>query len=420
MKLTIIAVGSRGDVQPMVALGLGLQEAGHEVRIAADLNFENFVRQHSLNYVPVRFDMKRIFGSEQGKKGLNSGKNAVKSAQSFAEIVNPMIMELGEDTIKACQGSDAVIHSLLGFYFASTVYETLKLPTLMTFLQPNYPTKDFPAFLFPIQRNLGALSNRFSYLFQDAALWLSHRQAINDWRRQSLNLNNLGYKHFAEARTLKFPIIYGFSPQVIPKPKDWNDNIHVSGYWFLEDKTWQPPQGLLDFLAAGDKPLCVSFGSMMCSQPDEIADMFIKALAKTGQRGVFLTGWGGLSLSDLPENVYALEAAPHSWLFPRMAAVVHHGGAGTTAAGLRAGVPTITVPFFFDQFFWGKRVADLGVGPKPIPHKNMKLSQVCDAISQVVTDQTFKQKATRLGQQIKTESGVTNAVNLIQQHLTTL
>jgi sterol 3beta-glucosyltransferase len=168
------------------------------------------------------------------------------------------------------------------------------------------------------------------------------------------------------------PILYGFSPSVIPAPSDWNGNTFITGYWFVdESENWQPPTALLDFLQSGSPPVYIGFGSMSNRNPEQTADLVIQALALTNQRAILLSGWSGLQKANTPDSIFMIDSIPHSWLFPRVSAVVHHGGASTTAAGLKAGVPSVIIPFFGDQPFWGQRVADLGVGPKPIPRKKL-------------------------------------------------
>jgi UDP:flavonoid glycosyltransferase YjiC (YdhE family) len=211
------------------------------------------------------------------------------------------------------------------------------------------------------------------------------------------------------------PVLYGFSPAVIPQPADWGADKKITGYWFLEpEEEWNPPAALVDFLDAGTKPVTIGFGSMSNRNPEETAELVIKALEMCGQRAVILSGWGGLQTSDLPDSVFQIDTVPHSWLFQRVAAVVHHGGAGTTAAGLRAGVPSVIIPFFGDQPFWGGRVADLGVGPKPIPRKSLTPERLAQAIQEAVTDGAIRQSASNLGEMIRSENGIVNAVEMIQ------
>ena len=171
------------------------------------------------------------------------------------------------------------------------------------------------------------------------------------------------------------------------------------------------------FLDGGDPPVYFGFGSMAGRNPDQLARLIMEALAKSNQRGLLLTGWGGLRAELIPDNVFVLDSAPHSWLFPRMAAVVHHGGAGTTAEGLRAGVPTVIVPFVLDQPFWGARIKTLGLGPDPIPQKDLTADRLADAIKIAVTDSEIKQRSKSYGQAIRAETGISNAIKIIQYYI---
>ena len=212
------------------------------------------------------------------------------------------------------------------------------------------------------------------------------------------------------------PVLYGFSPAVIPVPADWDGNTHVTGYWFVDEiDGWTPPSALLDFLEAGTPPVYIGFGSMSNRNPRETAELIIRALKQIGQRAILLSGWGGLHSEDLPDSIFMIDSIPHSWLFPRVAAVVHHGGASTTAAGLRAGIPSVIVPFFGDQPFWGRRVAELGVGPNPIPRGKLTSERLANAIQQAVTDKGMHERAASLGAKIQTEDGIARAAEVIEQ-----
>ena len=211
------------------------------------------------------------------------------------------------------------------------------------------------------------------------------------------------------------PVLYGFSPSVIPKPPDWDADQQITGYWFLDrDEGWEPSPGLLAFLQAGPKPVCIGFGSMSNRDPESTAELVMDAIRLSGQRGIILSGWGGLRVKDLPDSAFVLDSAPHSWLFPLVAAVVHHGGAGTTAAGFRAGVPTIIIPFFGDQPFWGARAADLGVGPEPIPRKQLTAERLAEAIRDAVINEGMRKRASDLGAKIRSEEGIARAVEIIE------
>jgi sterol 3beta-glucosyltransferase len=219
------------------------------------------------------------------------------------------------------------------------------------------------------------------------------------------------------------PVLYGYSQHVLPRPHDWAARYEVTGYWLLDAAGgWEPPAELVQFLEAGPPPVYIGFGSMGSKDPAAAGRLAIEALARSGQRGILAAGWGGMQATELPATVHLISSVPHSWLFPRMAAVVHHGGAGTTAAGLRAGVPSVLVPFMGDQPFWGRRVATLGVGPTPIPRKRLTAERLATAIGEAVSNAAMRQRASDLGQVLRAEDGIGRAVEIIDrfcQHLTT-
>jgi UDP:flavonoid glycosyltransferase YjiC (YdhE family) len=243
-------------------------------------------------------------------------------------------------------------------------------------------------------------------------MWELFGGSINRLRRDMLHLAPTSVQswNYDDA-----PAIYGYSAHVIPRPPDWNANARVCGYWFLDaPPDFVPPADLMRFLDAGAPPVYIGFGSMNNRDPEATAALVLDALSQTGQRGVLLTGWSGLHAEDLPDTVFKLDAIPHDWLFPRMAAVVHHGGIGTTAAGLRAGVPSVVVPFFGDQPFWGARVYRLGVGAKPIPRKRLTAARLAEAISTVTEDMVLRERAAALGERIRAEDGVARAVEAVE------
>lgn len=420
MKITIVAIGSHGDILPMVALGQGLQTAGHQVCIATHDTAETLVRQHGLDFCLVHFDMKQVFNSEAGKAGLES-KNPISSIRNLARVVNPLLFQLGFDYWTACQGAEMVIHTNVGCYFAASLIEQrTDARHLFAFLQPKHPTRAFPSFLSPTQRQLGGFLNRATQFFHDATLWWPHRTAINDWRQQQFKSPPLGWNHFQQCRALRLPTLYGFSPHLLPKPADWGDHLNITGYWHLnESEHWQPPPDLVNFLAAGPPPVYFGFGSMTTSNPAATAEIILQALTRTQQRGILLTGWAGLDALELPDTVFKIDYAPFDWLFPQMAAVVHHGGTGTLHAGLRAGVPTLIIPFFFDQPFWGQRIAESGLGPPPIPRHQLSVERLATAIQMAGTDETMRHRASALGKLVQSETGVRRAVELVNHYSTT-
>jgi UDP:flavonoid glycosyltransferase YjiC (YdhE family) len=242
---------------------------------------------------------------------------------------------------------------------------------------------------------------------------------VNAARRDVLRLSPYaGQSPLKAIETGHMPLLFGFSPLVLPKPDDWGSNVHVTGFWYLDyDATWQPSDELQRFLEAGPPPVYIGFGSMRNADPEAMTDLVVQALARARMRGILLTGWQGLTSTRLPNTVLAVDKVPHAWLFPRMAAVVHHGGAGTTAESLRAGVPAITVPYISDQPFWGRRIYELGVGPQPIPRPKLSVDRLTNVLCTALQDQEMRQRAATIGQQLRTEHGVQQAVEAFHQVL---
>lgn len=415
----MLTIGTRGEVQPLVALGLGLQAAGHQVVIATHGTFETFVREAGLGFSLIRFDPQEFLSSETGQAILKSGRNPVRTFRIFASEMKAMVLGIGTDCRAACQEAEAILYTIGGFYFAPHLAEKLDVPAIGVYPYPtSQPTRAFPNLFIPMQRNLGDPLNWLTHLIIEIMFWLPLRPVINQWRQEQLGLPPASVNYPQQYRRQKMPLLFGFSPHVVPKPLDWGDHIHVTGYWFLDQSAdWQPPSDLLDFLVAGRPPIFVGFGSMQTGNAEDMTDLVLQALARTKQRGLISTGGGDLSLADLPDHVFKVGIIPYDWLFPQMAAVVHHGGSGTTAISLRAGIPSIIVPFFMDQPFWGQRVADLGVGPRPIPRKRLSIERLATAIMAATTDIEMQRRAAMLGERIQAEDGVAKAVEVINHYL---
>jgi UDP:flavonoid glycosyltransferase YjiC (YdhE family) len=302
----------------------------------------------------------------------------------------------------------------------------MKIAWVQTHLQPIHPTRAYPSPLLPSYETYGPLRNYLSHYSGGWGTWSVMRNEYNQALKETLGLKGFPYFGvFFENEKKGIPALYGFSPSFLPKPRDWAEHIHVTGYWFLdESQRWQPPADLLDFLDSGPAPVYVGFGSMPNENPEATTKMVIDALRKAGQRGILLKGWGALSAGALGagaleglenfDDMYVIDSAPHDWLFPRMAAVVHHGGAGTTGAGLRAGKPSILTPHFADQPFWGMRVYERGVGPRPIPRDQLTADNLAAAIREAFNGSGMRERAAKLGEQIRAEDGVGTAVRIIE------
>lgn len=408
MNILILTLGSHGDVQPYVALGRGLQEAGHHVRLATAEPFASFVRDRGLEFAPLTGKFLDLMETSAGKKAFGGKSSALKLLREAKPIMRQML----DDGWRAADGIEAVIYhpKALGGY---SIAEKLNIPAILSVPLPLYsPTSAFPSPILPVG-NLGGPLNRASHRL---AVWLaaaSMRGTLNGWRREVLGLAPV--RNELELHGRPVLRLYPYSPAVIPTPADWDASSLATGYWFLEHAPdWAPDPGLLRFLDGGPPPVYVGFGSMPSEDAAAKTGIVLAALAETGLRGVLATGWGGLASTQVPDNVFVLDAAPHDWLFPRMAAVVHHGGAGTTGAGLRAGVPSVICPFFGDQPFWGRRVAALGVGPEPIGQKRLTAERLAAALRTVTGDAGMRERAAALGSKIRAEDGIGRAIAAIE------
>ncbi|MCC7206929.1 MAG: glycosyltransferase family 1 protein [Anaerolineae bacterium] len=416
MRTVLLALGSRGDVQPFVALGKGLRAAGHAVRVATHGDYESLVRAHGLDFAPVKGNVQEVVESEAMRELLAKGNFLAITAQT-GKLAKEAALHWAEDGLAASRDADLIIAGIGGLFIGLALAEKLDLPFLQAYLLPFTPTRAFPGVLLPAGLSkLGGAANRLSHHFTRQAIWQGSRGSDNVVRAQVLGLPAAPFMGpYNHPRLRGQPALYGFSPSVIAKPPDWGEHIHVTGYWFLDsDENWTPPAALQAFLDAGPAPVYIGFGSMSSRKPEETADLALRALQQSRQRAVMLSGWGGLRGGDLPDSVIMVDSVPHAWLFPRMAAVVHHGGAGTTAAGFRAGAPSIIIPFFADQPFWGQRAAALGVGPEPIPRKQLTAERLAGAIQAAVGDAAMRQRAAALGAAIRAEDGVARAVEVVQ------
>jgi sterol 3beta-glucosyltransferase len=416
MRIAIIAPGSRGDVQPYLALGKGLQDSGNDVRLLTHENFESLVKTHQLEYWPLRGNVQAVAESQEMRELLEKG-NFLAIAAFQAKAAQQAAIEWAEDGTAACDGMDILLGGIGGLYIGISLAEKLKVPLIQAHSIPFTPTKSFPGALFPQTALKLASVNYLSHHITRQIMWQGFRVADKVVRQNVLGLPSASFFGPYGSGVLDgMPVLYGFSTSVIPQPSDWDINQKITGYWFLDaEDEWKPSSDLVDFLNAGSTPIYIGFGSMSNRNPEETAELIINAVRLSKQRAILLSGWSGLRINDLPDTIFLLDAVPHAWLFPRVAAVVHHGGAGTTAAGLRAGIPTIIIPFFGDQPFWGARVAELGVGPKPIPRKRLNSENLSQAIQDTVSNDAMRQRASNLGSRIRAEDGVAKAVEIIQR-----
>jgi sterol 3beta-glucosyltransferase len=420
MHITILTVGSRGDVQPYIAFGRGLKAAGHHVCLATEINYQDWVKSEGLDYAPLPGDTKARHAHADWLSFLEETRNRpiLSIYRCNTQFVVPTLRKLLDAAWEACQGTEAIISmpSVFGGYH---IAEKLGVPFYSVWTSAFTPTQEFPHSWLRQrhQRWLGGALNQFSYWVMGALYAVTLMNPINQWRKETLNLPALGENG---QQMLPAPTLYVFSPAVVPKPTDWDETVHITGYWFLDDpEPFQPPVDLVDFIAAGDPPLYIGFGSIADRHPQKTIQVAIDAVVQSGQRAVLEAGWAEMGELQLPPQVFQIKGVvPHTWLFPQMAALIHHGGAGTTGQGLRYGKPTVIIyQKFIDFYFWGQRIAELGVGPDPICIEHLTIERLVKAIYTMTKDSEMKAHAAQLGQKIQAEDGVAKAVEVFQKHL---
>ncbi len=417
MRIALICIDSRGGTQPYLALGIGLKAAGHDILVIAPENFEALVTRAGLAFLGVRGDLMALL-LDPKQAGVAEGGFwrshvfAMKLLRSFLDEWMPVCHE-------ACDGYEVLLGGFGGSLVGESVGEKLGIPFVQAHVQPWSPTRAFAGLLTP-----GFLGNRvaaFNILTHHATqqvFWQPVRSAINAARKKHLSLPAVSFfGNIGKARKPRDLILYGYSEQVIPTPPDMPKQAHVTGYWFADTpSTWQPPADLIQFLRSGEVPIAVGFGSMSSKDAAETTRIILSAVKQVGGRAILLSGWGGLSDSNIPENVYCTDAVPHDWLFPQVSLSVHHGGAGTTGATLRAGIPAVIVPFAADQPFWGRVVDSLGLGYCRTSRRRLTAGKLADQISTALSNQTMRDKAIDVGQCVRQERGVDKAVQLLEQH----
>ena len=419
MRIAILSAGTRGDVQPFLALGLALQQAGHTVTLAASDNFKSWIQEMGLGFTPINFNFQEYGQSDEVQQTMGTpSKNPLRflaNISAFIRHTQSLYTRMYNDLWQASQDAEFIIASTVAFAGVDCAAK-LQIPCCLAHLQPQTPTTEFPSFTLPTWLSFGGRFNRLTHVLADNIQWRVMGSVYSRWRQDILDLPPLPAYALTHFRENQVPALYAYSPIVLPKPPDWPDWEHVIGYWFLKNSiNYQPPPALLQFLEAGSPPVYIGFGSMVSENPRRLAEIAVAALQIAGQRGILLSGWTGLSAAHLPETVFCLDDVPHDWLFPRMAAVVHHGGAGTLGASLKAGVPTIVTPFALDQFGWGRIVTNLGVGPQAIPIKKIDAENLAAIIQTTVADQKMREKAKHLGKRIQAEDGLTKAIGILMQ-----
>jgi UDP:flavonoid glycosyltransferase YjiC (YdhE family) len=397
VRILIVTAGSRGDVAPFTGLGRRLQRAGHDVALAAHARFAGLVRETGLEH--------RLLPGDPVEQVR--ARTAAPSPEAARAVFAAFLDELGDGVLAAvAAGTDLVLTAFGPAPLSRLVAEGLGIPSAGVYLAPGVPTREFPppgqAVADPSpEANLAAGGE---VLARTGALYAEVLQRLRA---------RLDRPATAPVPPDDWPICHGFSPAVVPRPADWPVAAQVTGYWWPADPPgWRPPAELVDFLDAGPPPVFIGFGSMTPSH-ERLHDVVAAAVARVGARAVVQSGWA--ELASAGGDTLVIDDVPHEWLFPRVAAVVHHAGAGTTGAGLRAGVPAVPVPVLVDQPFWADRLHRLGVAPAPVPMPELTADTLADALRSCLERPGLRDCAAELGRRIRAEDGAAAVLSLVER-----
>lgn len=410
MNITILTFGSRGDVQPFLPLSLGLMSRGHNVILAAPTRFKSLVEEHGITFFPLAGD------PEELSRRLNdAGYNFFKLLKELMSHAVDIGAEMMRQTDEACRNADLIIHTFAHAVGAHTLAREKNIPDIHIQTFPMFtPTGDYPNISLP---NLGyRFLNRLTHTVSLKITELTSSLGFEQVRRRAGLPKRKLYSPFKDSPPrLRTPILCAWSPSLIPPSNDWSPRVHVTGYYFFPyNDSYIPPNELKEFLA-GKPPICISFGSMVHKNAEKVDEIIRESLKRTGNRGIILSGWGSAHRESKNDLLY-LESAPHDWLLPKCRMLIHHGGAGTTSAALRAGIPQVVVPFMADQPFWGSRVYAVGVAPKPIRVSQLSVEKMVSAMAEAES-KIILERAQLMGQMIRSEDGVGNAVAWIESYV---
>ena len=403
MRIVVATYGTEGDARPFAALCRGLMDAGHEARLLADPATLGGAHALGVPTTPLAGDIRAALAADHdGVVGKGGGLNA--TTRALAKIANENAESWLRTIIEAGAGCDVVVAAGLAAFASFSAAEHLGVLAVGSGMIPITPTAAFPSPFLPPGRT-PRLLNRASHGFVNGVLWRAFRERINAARAKF----GLGPRRSVWS---DLPMIYGVSPNLLPRPADWPANVRLCGQWLAPARGWKPPPELAGFLAAGEAPVYVGFGSMRGFDNARLLDALIEAMA--GRRALFHPGWSGVETKTLPKNFLAIGDTPHDWLFPRTAAVIHHGGSGTSHSAARAGAPSVVTPFAGDQFFWAERLRLAGVAPAAVDGRRPTVEAFARALAFVAAPHV-RARAQALGGAMRAENGVADAVASLER-----
>jgi sterol 3beta-glucosyltransferase len=425
LRCTILAIGSRGDVHPLIALGAGLHAAGHTVCVASHADFEADVRARGMAFHPLTGNAARFFSGPAATIMRDRTRNAREFSGFFDNYLDLFFQQLLAGCWEASQDAEAILcwSWLSGIGLA--LAERLQVPVFQVASYPvDFPTTAFPN---PFHGDLAVSAAGAMTAAENLDTWLQFAETAQvghatrqQWRETTLGLPARTWQEEVTL-TQQMPHLFGYSPAVLPKPADWPAWAYVTGYWSLAaPQDYAPTEDIRAFLAAHPRPVALGFSSQVGRNSRQLTELAVAALVQLRQPAILIAGFGGLKSAGrgavaLPEYILPVRSIPYDWLLPRVAAMVHQGGAGSVALALAAGVPSLAVAFGYDQAMWGQRIAALGAGAPPLAAATLTADQLAAAIRRLVEDDAFRRGAARISAILQQEDGVANAVRVVEE-----
>lgn len=410
MRITILTYGSRGDVQPCLALADALRQAGHEPLLALPASLRSLADEMQVPVVPLPGDIAQL-----SQDFNRAGQNPFAILRVMKENIEPVALDVARAAYQACQGADAIVHTFLFTLGAHAFARQLGIPDVSVQIFPMFsPSSSYPHLSFP-ELPFGPLYNRLTHAVGRSVFVEAQRAMYPRVRKFAPEFPARLHWPFAPSGGREAtPLLLAYSPLLVPPEPGWGAHVLQTGFWFLDSPAaYQPPPELEAFLSGGPAPVCVGFGSMIHPDSPQMQRALLDGLRRAGQRAVVLTGWDGWSAAEPGPDRLFLHSAPHDWLFPRCAAIIHHCGSGTTAAALRSGRPNVALPLAVDQPFWARRIFAAGAGPQPLNARGLTADRVAYTVRQAIDSDAIRRRAAELGEAIRAEQGVQKTVEVI-------
>jgi sterol 3beta-glucosyltransferase len=413
-RIALLTYGSRGDVEPFVALGVGLRNAGHSVRLAGPAPFAPLARSHDLDFAPIEGDPEDLAQAFANRVGLSWPRMILQMVRHVLPLAEAAFRSVESATLD----SDLIVHSFLMTDAGHTLALARGVPDASAQFFPIFlPTSSFPAVALP-DLPLGGLYRRATHVLNTAVFRFGGRLLYRRVRGAAPDLPPLAAWPFSSRDADVPPILLAYSSRILPRPVDWPSHAHVTGYWQLPPPAgWQPPPALVRFLESGPPPIYFGSGSMRTENLRVLLRTVVTAARACGLRAILGAPPEALGTGAGQADVFAAEGIPHAWLFPRMRYILHHGGAGTTGAAAAAGVPTSATPFSADQAFWARRLHHLGVGPAAPPARRLTRQRIQALLEDVLANPVYQQHARDLGEELRREDGVACALRVLHSQL---